>query len=470
MLFNKIHRFLFISFIVLLLYPTHITNSQVQHKVFLPTVSGGYTSPFGAEIFPGTMAQEVYQDYVSDLGVQWIRIGALYWRQVQAEEDAPFNEQAMARMDKDIENIHKAGLEPIIIVHGSPAWATINKPFPTACGAIREDKFEDFGKFLEWAVKRYKGKVKYWEIGNEPDIDPSLVSANQVFGCWGDIKDPYYGGEYFGKMLRYVAPIIRKTNPEAKIIMGGLALDTPQTTNPDLGKPEKFFEGVLRSGAADSFDIVGFHSYPWYWYRELDYDYDADTRGPWKELGGFTVGKAKFLRDIMTKYGVNKPLFLNETALVCPAVTSVECPNPDFYESQVHYLTRMLARGLYSGIEQFGWYTLDWPGFRYGSLLNKDKEALPVYKAYKVFIDLASTNSRPEKINVYDRDDTYIEAYRFTKSSTYIDILWGRDLSTYYVLKPQGFLKAYDTYGEEIKPIGPYIPVSFGAVYIETMR
>jgi len=35
--------------------------------------------------------------------------------------------------------------------------------------------------------------IKYWEIGNEPDIDPSLIAPTEPFGCWGDQNDEFYG-------------------------------------------------------------------------------------------------------------------------------------------------------------------------------------------------------------------------------------------------------------------------------------
>src|SRR5690606_24513719 len=103
-------------------------------------------------------------------------------------------------------------------------------------------------------------------------------------------------------------------------------------------------------------------------------------------------------------------------------------------------------------------------------LLDNKSNPKPVYTAYQTFIRLIGKADPPQRVTVYDRDDTLVETYRFTKTSSYIDVLWGKDLSTYYVLKPAKFIKAYDVYGEEIQPIGPYIPVSFGAIYIEQAK
>jgi hypothetical protein len=305
-------------------------------------------------------------------------------------------------------------------------------------------------------------------------MDPSLVAVDQVFGCWGDIKDPYYGGEHYGNMLKAVAPAIRKANPQAKIIMGGLALPVPKTTDPALGKPENFFEGVLRSGAADSFDVVAFHSYPWFTNRPLDYDYDADTFGDWRALGGLTIGKARFLRAVMARYGVaEKPLFLNETAMTCAVPPEGTCPGVSdvFYRTQANYLVRMLARGWSAGIQQFSWFTLNYPGYRHGSLLDENQRPRPVYIAYQTFIAQTSPSDPPVRVYDYDRPDATVEAYRFNKGSTVVDVLWGKDLSTYSVKVPPGFIKAYDQYGAELPPIGEtYLPVDFSAIYIQHGR
>jgi hypothetical protein len=443
------------------------------HTTYLPLVQNSRSMPFGVQPDRGQLAKAIMVERARELGVQWTRLDMAFWRDLQPTRGAPYNVAALAQFERDLDGAVAAGLTPMVVILGSPPWATINQPYPTSCGAIRADRFADFAALLEWLAARYKDRVDYWEIGNEPDIDPSLVKPDEVFGCWGDIKDFYYGGEHYGKMLKAVAPAIRRANPRAKIMLGGLALLTPKTPEPHMGKPENFFEGILRSGAGDSFDIVTFHSYPWFSSRPLDYDYDADTQGPWKLLGGYTLGKAKFLRTLMAKYGVaDKPLFLNETALTCAMPPEGPCPGvgPGFDRSQANFLVRMLTRGWAAGIQQFSWFTLDWPGFRSGSLLDKQYNPRLVYTAYQTFIAQTSPSDQPVRVYSYDRDDVSVETYRFTKGSILVDVLWGKDLSTYYVKAPPGFIKAYDQFGEELPRLGPYLPVSFSAIYIQHQR
>ena len=86
----------------------------------------------------------------------------------------------------------------------TPAWA---QKYPgVACGPISEDALDDFAEFMAALVSRYSQppyNVRYWEIGNEPDIDRTLVDSQSIYGCWGEKDDPYYGGKYYGEMLKH---------------------------------------------------------------------------------------------------------------------------------------------------------------------------------------------------------------------------------------------------------------------------
>jgi hypothetical protein len=447
------------------------TIPQPGTSIYLPVIASPAVSPFGIETH-GAFTRPTINGPAKQLGTKWIRLHRIQWRLVQPKQGGSYDLTALAVFESNLAALKAANLKPIVIVHDSPDWATINRPYPTSCGAIRADRFADFATFMGWLAARYKDSVQYWELGNEPDIDPTLVPPNEVFGCWGDIKDPYYGGEHYGNMLKAVVPAIKRSNPNAQVLVGGLALLTPKTTDPNYGKPEHFFEGILRAGAGDSIDIVAFHSYPWYANRPLDYDYDADTAGPWKDLGGFTLGKAKFLRTVMAKYGLKKPLFLNEMSMTCTVPPEGTCPGvgPVFYRAQANFIVRVLTRGWSAGIQQFSWYTLDWPGFRYGSLLDEQVRPRPAYTAYQQFIAHTSPSDPPVPIKDYDRNDVRVEAYRFNKGAELVDVLWGKDLSTYYVKTPPKFTKAYDQYGVELTPIGPYLPVNFSAIYIHHQR
>jgi hypothetical protein len=452
--------------------PRWVAQAQTTKSIYLPLISRFQSMPFGFETRAGGIINTTVRSYAKELGARWVKLNEVRWRPVQPTRDSAYDVTALATFERDLQAALSAGLTPMVTVYDSPSWATINRPYVTSCGAIRADRFGDFAAFMGWLADRYKDSIQYWEIGNEPDFDPTRVEIDAVMGCWGDKADPYYGGEHYGNMLKVVAPAIKRSNPSAQVIVGGLALDVLNTTNPNLGKPEKFFEGILRSGAGASFDIVAYHSYPGYTNQPLDYDYDREPHSTWASLGGYTIGKATFLRAVMAQYGVHKPLILNETALICPPPPYGLCPGvgPTFHQAQSTYMIRMMTRAGSIGVQQIMWYTLHGPGWFDSGLLDRQQQPRPVYRAYQTLIKMTSPSDPPVPTKDYDRSDVRVEAYRYNKGMDLVDVVWGKDLSTYYVKVPPKFTKAYDQYGAELTPIGPYLPVNSSAIYIHHRR
>jgi hypothetical protein len=421
--------------------------------------------PFGFETNTGRITHPQVFAYARQLGATWIRLNTVSWLSIQPDEERIYHWDALETFEQELLAARQAGLIPIVVVDDNPAWAT--KPYwnpatgsyeHARCGAIEEAHFANYAAFLRELVARYSPppyEVRYWELGNEVDVDPRLLSEElqRFFGCWGDIDDPYYGGRHYGAMLQAVVPAIRESNPDAQVLIGGLALDRPDTQDPAFGKPERFFEGILLSGAGDFFDIVGFHVYVWYegvaatsagddartrarMHRLTaeearrpaltspqhtgDVQMDPDRQNEqWAAWGGATVGKVRFLRETMQRYGIEdeRPLFLNETGLV--ASPPHESP---FFEAQADHLVRQLARAMSVGVQSYVWYTLHESGWLSAGLLDRSYTPRPPYTAYQHFIrQVRGSDLRPAAIASYG---DAIEAYRFSHTDGYVDILW----------------------------------------------
>ncbi len=115
-------------------------------------------------------------------------------------------------------------------------------------------------------------------------------------------------------MLKQIYPAIKSVSPESKVLIGGLLLDC-DPNNPPTGKTckaSKFLEGIFVGGGAPYFDIVSFHSYVWGGNTTIT----DENSGNWPN-GGQVFGKVNFLRSVMSKYGVNKPLLMTEFAVIC---------------------------------------------------------------------------------------------------------------------------------------------------------
>ena len=455
--------------------PEDSKNTTVGGCIYVPLVFNNYpwVSPFGVESNV-SLASGTISTRAIELGVGWIRLnGRISWRELQPNEGDPIRWDLLTDFENELRALKAAGLTPIIIVDDHPQWATINNVRddgqPTSCGAIRSDKFEDFAQFVRALVARYKTPefdVHHWELGNEPDVDPNLVPPNNVFGCWGDIDDPYYGGRHYGEMLKVVGAAIKAEDPAAQVWIGGLLLDRPNTTDPAKGKPELFLQGILEAGAAPYFDVVPYHSYPPY--LNGAFDHDNAIGGPWDSWGGGYVGKARYLRQLMSQYGIEKPVFLNETGLMCPDYYEwCTPPDAEFYQMQANHIVRAFVRGISENIKGFIWYTLNGPGWRYTGLLDGDADPKPVYIAYQQLI-LQLQNTR--YVGPVDYGGG-IEAYSFRRGLKYVHVVWAEENQIIAITIPQSeFVEARDRDGNLITPtlVGSdyQLQVGFEPIYI----
>lgn len=456
-------------FLMLVTLPV-ATFAEDPHQVYLPVVrtqSDSQAVPFGVEIIAGGMPTVSQQ--ASELGIGWVRINSISWQSVQPEMDTKpedWNWEALASFESDLQAALAVDLTPIVVIDDTPIWARVHKEYP--CSAIRTEHFEDYARFLKAIVARYSQppyNVRYWELGNE--VDYALQHTNdhlaQYFGCWGDVEDPYYGGEHYGRMLNAVVPHIKQVDPSAQILSGGLAVGI----SPTPPHPEKFFEGILRVGAAANFDIVSFHSYPTYMPEQGGRLFDSDRFDPnWEHMGGMTIGKARFLRDTMQRYGVDKPLFLDEVSLILP--DGNKTVTDDFLQAQADMIVRLLARGMFADIQVICWYTLNGPGWQNGALLDHKQQPRPAYLIYQDF--LAHTQPSRDTLHVSDEFTGNVEAYRFVKHQHDVDVVWASQPTTTAVEKAL-FTVAYTRFGTRINPIQQtdstiIYPVDISPIYI----
>jgi hypothetical protein len=445
------------------------TEAMVGQPItlYLPLVQerSGWVSPFGYELWSSNdIRHPIVKSQARALDASWTRINTVSWRDVQPTENGPLNWSALANFEQQLLVANELDLTPIVVVDDYPQWAVIPDTREgvsySSCAPLREEHFGSFANFMQALVARYKVapyNVHHWELGNEPDVDPVRVPPHSVFGCWGDGGDKeYYGGDHYGNMLKVVSPVIRAANPQAKILIGSLLLERP-TSTPEQDQPEDFLRGVLSVGAAPHFDILGYHAYS----TSALYVSDTDLSGPsgsnpWTEWGGITVGKARYLRALMTEFGVSKPLFLTEAGFRCPP-SYPRCLNPgpnftqEFLEPQADHLVRTYVRALAEGVEQITWFTLNGPGWEESGLLNSSQAARPAFVAYRHLIQQSQRGeTRPARVDNYGAE---IEAYRFPRPGRPVDVLWSRSFSVVQVGLPESqFIEAFDRNGGRITP------------------
>lgn len=414
------------------------------------------------------------------VGLQWVRFDAFNWALIEPVRTEPPTYHWEAVDEQSLVNASAAHMELIAVVRHTPEWA--QKVAGYACGPIKPGALDEFSQFLTALVERYSAppfRVRYWELWNEPDVDPSLVvDGDSEYGCWGDLGDEqYYGGGSFAEMLQAAYPAIKAADPQAQVLLGGLLLDCDPTAAlagtdlpPAAQQPAeqaqgtcqsgRFFEGVLANGGGGYFDILGFHGYPPY-----DGSLQQDLLyGNWDGRGGVVLGKIDFLRDMLAAYGLEKPLMHTEGALTCPEWSPALCsvPGPDFYEAQADYVVWLFIRNWAAGVQATAWYTWEGPGWRQGGMLDENQNPRPAYWALNFLTNELARYSYTGPVTLYPG----LQGYEFSVTGKRVWVLWAPDQVPHSITLPAGTVRVYDKYGGDITPPGGVLSISSPA-YVE---
>lgn len=382
-------------------------------------------------------------------GVYWVRFDAFEWDRIEPVPTSPPTFYWENVDEGSLQRASDNGLRVIAVVKYAPDWA---QKYPgSACGPIKSLAFTAFAEFLTEAVKRYKDppyNVKYWELGNE--IDAPVYYERSVFGCWGDVNDPYFGGEYYAQMLQAAYPAIKAADPQAQVLLGGLILDNPNEVPYTIAR---FFEGVLRGGGGPFFDLVNFHSYS-YFTGIPGLIYNPNW---WPGSPTSLPEKTAFLKTVLNRYGLgNKPLINTETALYCDVNT-----DPCF-ETQAVFTAKAYADGIALGLQGLVYYALksEW---RLTGLLRPDNTPRPSYLAFKTAADFLTQARYRGPVDGYASG---IFGYSFwPQVGTSIDVIWTTDGTPRAVPLPPA-AEAFDRYGTLLEVSEDKITVDYGPAYI----
>jgi hypothetical protein len=144
------------------------------------------------------------------LNPQVVRDG-LFWNLIEPVE----GRRDWRRTDSVVEELRAAGIEPLLVVSGSPSWANgVPESMPRhefhvpPRGAALEAWLHDYTDFLAAAVRRYHDYVRRWEIWNEPNL----------VQFWLPKPDPI---EY-RQVYETLRATILRVDPSAEVAVGGL--------------------------------------------------------------------------------------------------------------------------------------------------------------------------------------------------------------------------------------------------------
>jgi hypothetical protein len=447
--------------------------------IYLPLVMRNFPlqTVFGAEMNQLTSSGGL--DQMAAAHISWTRRNAVLWSAVEPVEGAR-NWSALASLESELQNASSKGIQVILIVRSTPQWARKIAGSGSYCGPISQDKLPAFGSFMRALVARYSVppyNVKYWELWNEPDIDPSSFTGDNIYGCWGDQSDPYYGGGYYAEMLKAAYPQIKAANLQAQVLVGGLLLDCDP--RPGAGcavvghdsKQSMFLEGILRhNGLNDGgnyFDGANFHAYDYYYGQSGQYG-NSNWQSAWNTTGPVLIAKTQFIQSLLSQYGVSGKFLLNtESAVICGGFSDPPGQPPcesvstsPFEQTKAYYVAQAYAMAIAQGLRANIWYSV--PGWRNSGLLNADLSPRPAYTALQFSLSELLNAAWLRDVTEYPG----VKGYEFQRGDRRIWVLWSLDGASHPINLPGVPLAAWDALGNSVSPAAS-MNVSLNPLYLE---
>ena len=439
---------------------------SIETPAILPTLSPTFPV-MGIELYQVTTAGGV--EMAQQAGAYWVRRNALLWSEVEPEPGVRQWEE-LVELEKEMVAASESGLQLVLVVRSTPDWAQAVKG--SKCGPVAPDKLFDFASFMFDAVQRYSSppyNVKYWELGNEPDISFFGFNPESEFGCWGDPDNPFYGGTYYAEMLKVVYPQVKAANNHVQVLVGGLLLDcdpnNPPETTPGSGQlkdcsPARFMEGILENGGGDYFDGVSFHAYDYYQGKIGQYS-NTNWHSAWNTTGPVLIAKARYLFSLLARYQyMGKFLMNTELALLCGRDGSeAECQTADFENTKASYLAQASASAVVEQLQANIWYNLF--GWRGSGLISVGQKPLPAYDAFSTS---ANFLLNVEYLGLIDQFPG-VTGYEFRRGGALSWILWSLDGMDHPIQLDQLPARIIDVTGKIIQPI-QRISITLSPIYI----
>jgi len=253
-----------------------VTRAEPSTAPYVPLEHAGL-SPYGVNTFleqeadPGKVERSMA--LIAEAGFHWIR-QEFPWEDIEISGKGDFwdhkwDQDAWAKYDRIVDAAERYGLEIVARLDNPPAWS---RAVGNAPGWEKgpPDDYTDYGDFVYAVVSRYRGRIRYYQIWNEPNIYPE----------WGEAADPH-----------------------AMVISAGLSTTGSWTdeARPDDWYLQSMYEAM--GGNSDGcFDVLGAHGAGYKSPPEIDPDEVAAD----EDLGGhraFAFRRVEDLRAIMVQYG-----------------------------------------------------------------------------------------------------------------------------------------------------------------------
>lgn len=274
---ERLHRFLFHRWTQICLHLLMI--AALIGGLFVTSFAGTY---FNQGVSSGTDAQPIPNTDVNPLAVntfldqeadpakvqrelEMIKEGGygyirqmFPWYEIEPEKGSFYDDKnhvdAWAKFDRIVAIADSLNIQIIARLDKPPTWARANAPNLAEFPDGPPDNNADYAAYVAAVVARYKGKIHYIQIWNEPNLQ----------GEWGGQPiDP----AKFTALLKAAYIAAKAVDPSIVVLMPGLA-PTDQTGPTNLSDL-LFLQGMYDAGAKNYFDIASVMVYG-YGYSPFD--------------------------------------------------------------------------------------------------------------------------------------------------------------------------------------------------------
>ncbi len=181
---------------------------------------------------------------IKAMGFGWVK-QQFAWRDIEGAKKGAFD---WSRSDEVIYRANVKGLDVLARMDNAPDWAAPGCFDPASASMGPARNTQDWTDFLKAFASRYKGRVRAYQIWNEPNLAREWC------------KQPP-NPEQYAQLLKASYAAIKSVDPNALVISAGL---TPTTADFDQAMPDMKFFGrmydAMSNNSSGYFDLLGVHA------------------------------------------------------------------------------------------------------------------------------------------------------------------------------------------------------------------
>jgi polysaccharide biosynthesis protein PslG len=247
-------------------------------------------NPFGANFFLDREVEDWKRDrtvrLAHDAGIVWAK-QQFSWEEIEKRK----NQYDWGKADQIVATFEKYGLSIIARLDRPPAWAHKDKTIAQA----PPDDFNDYGDFVDAFVRRYRGRIHFIQVWNEPNIFPE----------WGNRPVDPAG---YADLLKVAYTRAKAADPNIAVLAAPLAITTPgESWAPGSDQWRAmddlaYLDALYQAGSKDYFDILSANAFG----LRSSPDESPDPNK-------LNFQRVSLTRQVMEKYhDANKAVWINE--------------------------------------------------------------------------------------------------------------------------------------------------------------